>query len=80
MTAKEKANQLVYKFYNLRAHETMEHAEIKAAYAIAKEAAVICVGEIISITGPILQLMESGDSRDANYWEEVKKELSLLKL
>lgn len=47
MTPKEKANEIVNKFYELRAYETMALQGKRIAYGIAKDSAIICVEQII---------------------------------
>jgi hypothetical protein len=63
MTPKEKAKELVIKMYSLDAFMTIN---------MAKDSALICVDEILSINSV------DKDYDLSNYWEEVKKEIKLL--
>lgn len=78
MTAKEKANEIVNKFYHLRAYEVMSDTDKKIAYGIAKESALICVEEIIKA----LEQMEFNygvdDTGEIPYWNRIKQELNKL--
>lgn len=77
MTAKEKANELVNKFYQLRAYEVMEATQRRVAFVIAKESAGIYVDGMIKEL-VLLQINEFHDAwvvNRVNFWNEVKQEL-----
>lgn len=48
MSPEECAKDLVNKFYNLRAYETMSDTGKRIAYGLAKESALITVNEILN--------------------------------
>ena len=66
MTPKEKAKELVDKFFN----EMPKYLQGKLGRETAKESALICVDEIISST--FVQ------NNTFNYWSEVKEEINKL--
>ena len=65
MTAKDKANQLVTKFIK----HSKGDKETKPIQS-AKQCALICVDEILNL--------DSGDTIDEDYWQEVKTEIEKL--
>jgi len=75
MTPKEKANELVEKMLGDNNHYLNQNIEIDKL--IAKQCALICVGEIISI--PSIQAAYaqgySHSKSTESYWREVKQEI-----
>ncbi len=69
MTPKEKALELVNKYYNKIEH-TISDEYAKVTKEITKECALIAIDELIAD-----EHLESGD---APYWIEVKKEIESL--
>ena len=82
MTPKEKAKELVDKFYQrfpLKMNVITRKGDLSWEYdnwKEAKECALIAVDEIMKAVG--WEKMELGVDRD-NYWEEVKQEIEKLK-
>lgn len=74
MTPKEKAEELVKKFYefNHRVKWDNDNDEWTHDYYLAKECALIAVDEILIITS------ESYDIDHINWWQEVKQEIEKL--
>lgn len=70
MIPKEKANDLVNKFFEFDFNEFLSDEEC------AKQCALICVNEIIEELDFISELMTSNyDWHRNKYWQEVKQEL-----
>lgn len=69
MTPKEKAKELVDRYYRLFSVEL----ENTIDYTEAKQCALIAVNEIIGTLSPYL-----GDNNAMIYWNEVKKEIEKL--
>lgn len=65
MAPKEKAIELVDKFYDFK--------YLKLHYEQAKQCALIAVGEILNSNNQFIQTEEQ-----FNYWKEVKQEIELL--
>lgn len=77
MEAKEKGKELINKFYQLRAYETMSLSGKQAAWGISKESAIIVVEEILNTNA----LMEDADAPQLwtkNYWQNVLIEIDYL--
>lgn len=71
MTPKEKANEIVNKFYELRAYETMALEGKRIAYGIAKDSAIICVEQILEAVTTIAD-------KKYDYYKEVLEHLKSL--
>jgi hypothetical protein len=65
MTPKEKAMELINKFWHVEPFETQEGMEVKMAI----DCALISVDEILKVIHTNMQ---------NKYWEEVKQELAIL--
>jgi hypothetical protein len=68
MTSKEKAEELVSKYYNRIEHTLSEEYEPHALW-LSKQCALIAVNELIN---------DAKDSDDINFWKEVKQEIEKL--
>jgi len=75
MTAKDKAMELMDKFYDVEIY-----ADYGASASIdAKECALICVDEILKSNIELFGQMDNDDSwYDDSYWQEVKQEIDKL--
>jgi len=72
-TAKEKANQLLNKFYE--ASDGIAISKYQSKVELAKQCAIIAVDEILDS----LNYLPLGDSlNNKDYWQEVKNELNQL--
>ena len=70
-TAKEKANQLLNKFYE--ASDGIGISKYQSKVELAKQCAIIAVDEILDS----LNYLPLGDSlNNKDYWQEVKNELN----
>lgn len=74
MTPKEKANELVYKFY------TFNNTPTKVNNLFAKQCTLIAVDEIIEVTAPYCDryepyYLELKAEMTQQYWQEVKQEI-----
>ena len=67
MTAKEKAKELVYKYFNLTDHMQFDEA---------KECALIAINEIQNL--PNMNYSNNKDLSQYDYWQKVKKEIEKL--
>jgi hypothetical protein len=74
MTAKEKANELVGKMYNVDFHD--DAREIGMRYPHAKQCALIAVDEIISTVNICIPYLN--EETYVKYWQEVKNEIEKL--
>jgi hypothetical protein len=80
MTAKEKAEELVSKFFNVFIEDEDEHYE-ETAWRLSKELAIVEVGEMISM----LPFTDTNTyigkwcERERNFLNEVKEEIRNLK-
>jgi len=80
MKAKEKAKELVYRFYHRFYPYNSIQPETVHIFEKAKECALICVDEIISIPsiqGAYAQGYNNSKSTES-YWQEVKKAIKKL--
>lgn len=69
MTPKEKAIEIINKFYRLRAIEVMDKEDRAIAYGISKQSAVIAVDLLIE---------SSSFTLPSSYWNLVKNEINNL--
>lgn len=82
MTPKEKAKELVDKFYQTTPNETWinepsgEFMETYTAWGQAKQCALIAVDELIKIHYLLTTTHDTSPS--INYWKEVKQEIQNL--
>jgi hypothetical protein len=82
MTPKEKARELVDKFYQTTPNETWineplgEFMETYTAWGQAKQCALITVDELIKIHYLLTNTQDTSPS--INYWKEVKQEIEKL--
>ena len=73
MTPKEKAKELVDKFYKSQVEVLAKDGTAPIdliEHEISKKCALIAVDEILDL--------DSGDAVNKDYWDEVKKEIELL--
>ena len=76
MTPKEKAEELVGKFYDyVNCWDNDGNANYKQAELYAKECALIAVDEILNLEPPELSYMEQFSK---SWWQEVKQEIEKL--
>ena len=77
MKAKEKANELVDKMYDV--DSTDDYGELTMNYKHAKKCALIAVDEIIKALNDDIYIQGETDiDSHINYWQEVKQELKNL--
>jgi hypothetical protein len=77
MKVKEKAQQLIGKFFDLFINDKDEHYE-KTAWRLSKKCALILVDEIIQILPTSEYLEDVGntiENRQRTYWNQVKQEI-----
>jgi hypothetical protein len=74
MTAKEKANELVDKMYNVDFHD--DAREIGMRYPHAIKCALVAVDEIISTVNMCIPYLN--EETYVKYWQEVKNEIEKL--
>jgi hypothetical protein len=77
MTPKEKAKELVGRFYVWTSRNT---TKVNIAHYDAKQCALICVDEIISKGGTknVIQYEPNCFTNGVEYWQEVKQEIEKL--
>jgi hypothetical protein len=80
MTPKEKAFELVYKYYKItKEFEFIKGEGLVPYYGSAKQCALIAVDELIESHLLLTTTHEAEPSiRCKTYWQEVKKEIELL--
>lgn len=72
MTPKEKAQELILNFYDVKP----ENIDYGMEYQMAKQCALIAVDEILD--DDVYDMSEELFEKRINYWQEVKKEIEKL--
>lgn len=76
MTPKEKAQELVQKYYNRFEHTISdEYAEVE--YEVCKQCALIALDEILNLS-KIASLRRDEVYMELEYWQEIKQEIDNL--
>jgi len=76
MSPKEKAIKLVERFENLQSNKMSDYSKIE--YPTAKQCALIAVEEILKYQDSLVGMLDTNDSRDIMFWEEVQQEIEEL--
>jgi hypothetical protein len=76
MTPKEKAHELVWKFYNNIEH-TISNEYADKDWEIAKQCAILSVDEILNLLINVYGFHES-DNGKVEYWKVIKEEIEKL--